>query len=90
VRELFLEYAKRGAMTKEQVAEILKIKPEMVRRYASMGVLPRIPGLRLVRFDPMALIDVLCKPKVLEQPRSLTIERHKTGAKSKGGYRSCL
>lgn len=90
MKDLFLEYAKRGAMTKEDVAEVLKISPEVVRRMAKEGRLPRIPHLRFVRFDPLELIRVLCEPQGQTKARSLTIERHKTGAKPNGGFRKCL
>jgi hypothetical protein len=91
VREIFLQYAKHGAMTKEELASVLKIKPEAVRRLAKAGKIPRIEGLRFVRFDPMAMIEAFCKePDPKDKARSLTIERHKTSAKSNGGFRKCL
>lgn len=87
VKEIFLEYAKKGAMTKEDLAEVLKISPDAVRRMAKSGKIPRIPGLRFHRFDPLKMIDVFCAAKALE-PGSLTIKRHKTCAK--GEFRKCL
>lgn len=91
MKEIFLEYAKHGAMTKEELASVLKIKPEAVRRLAKAGKIPKIPGLRFVRFDPLTMISVFCgPPKPDSTARSLTIERHKTGAKTNGGFRKCL
>lgn len=89
MKEIFLEYAKTGAMTKEELAGVLKIKPEAVRRMAKEGKIPRIPGIRFVRFDPMEMIRLFCEPQGHRQ-RSLTIERHKAAAKPNGGYRKCL
>ncbi len=88
MREIFLSF--KGAMTKEDLAEVLKVKPDHVRRMAKAGVIPKLPGLRLLRFDPLAMIEVFCRPKAEKATRSLTIERHKTGAKSNGGLRQCL
>lgn len=91
MKEIFLEYAKRGAMTKEELAKVLKVTPEAVRRMAKSGKVPRIPHLRLVRFDPLEMIRVFCEPQgPNKKARSLTIERHKTGAKPNGGFRKCL
>lgn len=88
MKEKFLTYAKDGAMTKEQLAGVLQISPESVRRMAKANKIPRISGLRAVRFDPIAMIAVFCEaPK---QASSLTIERHKTTAKTMKGYRKCL
>jgi hypothetical protein len=90
MREIFLKYAKDGAMTKEQLAEVLKIKPSLVGDMARRGEIPRIPHCRLIRFDPLVMIEVFCHPPKAEKARSLTIERHKTNAKTNGGYRKCL
>ena len=88
--EVFLEYAKRGAMTVEDLAAVLKWRPQHVRNKSGPGkMIPRMPGYP-IRFDPMKMIDVFCQPSKAEKPRSLTIERHKTGAKPIGGYRKCL
>lgn len=91
MKAIFLEYAKKGAMTKEELALVLNINTETVRRMAKSGKIPRIPRLRFVRFDPMVMIDVFCGAQESTPARSLTIERHKTGAKTKnGGFRKCL
>ena len=92
MREIFLEYAKKGAMTTEELAAVLRIKPQRVQDMARAGKIPRLPHMRLLRFDPMRMIEVFCEPPKAERPegRSLTIERHKTGAKPNGGYRKCL
>lgn len=92
VKELFLEFAKKGAMTPEELAAILRRKPNWVRDNSrgSNPLIPRLPG-KPIRFDPMVMIEVFCRPLVADQkPRSLTIERHKTGEKPIGGYRKCL
>lgn len=88
MREIFLQYAKKGAMTKEEVAAVLNVKPDAIRRMAKSGKIPRIPGFWQLRFDPMAMIEVFCEPQVTK--RSLTIERHKTSAKPQKGFRKCL
>lgn len=93
MKEAFLAFAQRGqAMTKEDLALILRVKPEFVRRNSMPphGYIPRIPHLRQLRFDPLQMIDVFCQHPKVERPSSLTIERHKTGAKPIGGYRKCL
>lgn len=89
MREIFQQYAKSGAMTKEQLAEVLKISPDQVRRMAKAGKIPRVPGVRQVRFDPNEMIRVFCEPPK-PKARSLTIEKHRTAAKPSGGFRKCL
>ena len=89
MREIFLEYAKRGSMTTEELAGVLNLKPETVRRKAKRGDIPRIPNCRKVLFDPREMILLFCSVPG-EGPRSLTIERHKTGVSTIGGYRQCL
>ena len=92
MKDLFLEHAKHGAMTTSELAKILRRSEDWVRRNSagSHGLIPRLPG-RPLRFDPIAMIEVFCTPhQKVEKPRSLTIERHKTGAKPNGGYRKCL
>jgi hypothetical protein len=89
MREIFQQYARTGVMTKEELASILKISPDEVRRMAKAGKIPRIPNLRRVRFDPLEMIRVFCEPQK-PKARSLTIERHKTTATTSGGYRKCL
>ena len=86
MREIFLEYAKSGAMTKEDLAKVLKISPDLVRRMAASGKIPKIKHIRFLRFDPLAVADALF-PSI--QPRSLTIEKHNSLAKKKG-YSKCL
>lgn len=88
MKEIFLEYAKKGAMTKEELAEVLKVKPSHVGTMARSGKIPKLPHTHLIRFDPMAMIDVFCQPQ--KTTSSLTIERHKTRARTNGGYRKCL
>lgn len=90
MKEIFLEYAKSGAITIDQLAAVLKRKRGWVREHSGPGkLIPRLPGYP-IRFDPVAMIDVFCQPPKVERPSSLTIERHKTIAKPNGGYRKCL
>lgn len=89
MKEIFLEYAKKGSMTTEQLASLLNLEAETVRRKAKRGEIPRIQGIRSVRFDPLKMIDLFCAVQG-ESSRSLTIERHKTDVKTVGGYRQCL
>lgn len=90
MKDIFLDYAKKGAMTIEELAQVIRRKETWVRNNSGAGkIIPRLPGLP-IRFDPIAMIDVFCQPPKVEKPRSLTIERHRTGAKPKGGYRKCL
>jgi hypothetical protein len=72
-------------MTKEDLAEILKVCPESVRRMAAAGKIPRIAHLRLLRFDPNKMIDVFCGAE--PEGRSLTIKGHKT---SEEEFLECL
>jgi hypothetical protein len=88
MRDEFLKF--KNAMTKEDLAAVLNIKPSLVGTMARAGKIPRIPGIRLLRFDPMAMIDIFCAPKAAPAARSLTTERHKTSEKLKGGFRKCL
>lgn len=93
MRDLFLEYAKIGAMTMDELAAVLRRKPSWVRAHSfgASAMIPRLPG-KPIRFDPLVMIDVFCRPQSPppERQRSLTIERHKTGEKPIGGYRKCL
>lgn len=86
MRDAFLKFE--GAMTCEDVAKILRMRPEWVRQQAKAGKLPRIPNMRFVRFDPLALVDVLCPP----QSRSVTIENRilKVAPKKQKGVSKCL
>jgi excisionase family DNA binding protein len=77
-------------MTKEELAKVLRIKPSTVYAMARAGKIPRIPRIRQLRFDPETLMAIFCQAPALPEPRSLTIERHKTGAKTNGGIRKCL
>lgn len=90
MRELFLAYARKGAMTMDEVAAVIRRKPDWLRRKSAgpNPEYPRLPG-RPIRFDPMKMIEVFCDAQKPEA-RSLTIEGHKTGAKPNGGFRKCL
>ncbi len=88
MKEILLEYAKAGAMTKEDLAKVLKVSPDVVRRMAKTGKIPRIPGIRFIRFDPMRLIEVLCETPSAKKPGSVTIERRNpSGNQPSGGFR---
>lgn len=92
MREIFLEYSKRGAMTMEEVADVLRRKPDWVRRHSSgsNATIPRLPG-KPIRFDPVALIKVFCEPQAPQKSRSLTTEKRSfSGNLLKGGFRKCL
>lgn len=91
MKEIFLEYAKNGAMTAQELAKVLRRSVWWVLENSKgdTPLVPRLPGYP-VRFDPVAMIDVFCQPPKAEKPSSLTIERHKTGARPNGGYRKCL
>lgn len=95
MKEIFLEYAKKGSMTVDEVAAVVRRKPSTIRNNSGPGkLIPRLPGYP-IRFDPMAMISVFCadpKEATIGGPplSSLTIERHKAAAKPHGGYRKCL
>ena len=91
MREAFLSF--QGAMTCRDVAKILCVKPDWVRRKAHRGEIPRIPHMRFVRFDPKALADYFSEPQLVRKNTrgSLTIERHKRRSiTTNGGYLECL
>lgn len=93
MKDSLLEYKRLGkAMTCKELAELMRVSTDTVRRLSQppYGTIPRIPGVGVIRFDPSVLIEVLCSPPKAKEPRSLTIERHKTGARPIGGYRKCL
>jgi hypothetical protein len=89
MREIFQKYALTGVMTKEELAKVLNLNPEAVRRMAKAGKIPRVPHIRAVRFDPVEMIALFCEPQK-PKARSLTTERHKTRGKSNGGFLECL
>lgn len=89
MKEIFLEYAKTGAMTKEQLANVLKVKVSWIGNKVREGIIPIIPGIRVHRFDPMRMIEVFCGDS--KQVRSLTTERRESGGNPKsGGFQKCL
>jgi hypothetical protein len=91
MREIFQNYAKTGAMTPQELALVLRRKVSWVLNNSrgASALIPRLPG-KPIRFDPIVMIDVFCQPLKPVRAGSLTIERHKTGAKPIGGYRKCL
>lgn len=90
MREIFLQYAKTGAMTKKQLASVLQITERQVGDMVRAGKIPTIPGIRHHRFDPDQMIKTFCDVPSPKGSSSLTIERHKTGDKPSGGFRKCL
>lgn len=90
MREVFLQYAKSGPMTKAELAKVLKTSERSIADKVRAGKIPVVPLVRPYVFDPMEMIEVFCKPLRLKEPRSLTIERHKTRGKLIGGYLECL
>lgn len=89
MRAAFQRFIDAGqAMTLADVAFVLKMKVDFVRREARAQRIPRIPGTgRLYRFDPSKLMDLYCDPP--KQDRSLTTEKRKSGGNpSKGGFRN--
>lgn len=91
MREIFERLAKRGAITVDELADILRRKPNWVRDNSrgANPLIPRLPGYP-IRFDPMVMVDIFCRPQKADRPGSLTIEGHKTRAKTNGGFRKCL
>lgn len=89
MKQAFLNF--KCAMTLQELAALLRRKEGWVRAHSSgpNPLIPRLPGYP-IRFDPMVMIDVFCRPQRPEKASSLTIERHKAGAKPTGGYRKCL
>lgn len=52
-----------GLLTADDVAEILKVTPRTVRRWATAGMLERVPlGGRLVRYTPQSVHELI-QPK---------------------------
>ena len=91
MKALFLKFSERGAMTLTELASVLRMKVDFVRRKAQRGEIPRIPGTgRQYRFDPLKMIEVFCEPP--KQDRSLTSEKRESGGNqhSRGGFRKCL
>ena len=71
MREIFLKYAKTGAMTRDDLARALKRSPTWVMVNSRRGqLIPRMPG-KPIRFDPLAMIDVFCQSKPRTQTRKL-------------------
>lgn len=82
-------------MTCAELAALLRVRPETVRRMSQPphGRVPRIPHLRQVRFDPARMIDVFCNDLGGNPPppeRSLTTEKRSSRGNPNGGFRKCL
>lgn len=90
MKEIFLEYAKAGSMTKKELAGVLKMTTRWVSDRAREGKIPVVPMTRPYRFDPTRMIELFCEPQKVERPRSLTIERRISRGNPKGGFRKCL
>jgi hypothetical protein len=80
MKEIFLEYAKKGVMTKRELAEILRVCPNKIDALRRRGVIRAVQALgRPYVFDP---IDTS------KQIRSLTSEKRNIGGNTKsGGFR---
>lgn len=89
MKEIFLEYAKKGAMTKEELATVLKVPVSTIDVLRRQRKIPTIPHLKPFKFDPLEMIRVFCEPS--KQVRSLTTEKRSSSGNSKsGGFRKCL
>lgn len=89
MREIFLEYAKVGAMTKEDICKVMKFEMHYVGGLVRKGILKPANHCKPQKFDPMQVYEALFgDPK---QARSLTTEKRKSGGNPKtGGFRKCL
>lgn len=74
VKEAFLRFIELGtAMTAEEVAAIVRVTPGTIKEKARQGLIPRLSGIKPMRFDPQRLIEVFCAPSSPETARSLKI-----------------
>lgn len=93
MRAAFLELQARGvALTKEDLAKILNVTPDYVRRHSKPpnGFIPRIPHLRQLRFDPQKMIEVFCDGPLPEGKCSLTKEKRNFVGNQSKGFHKCL
>lgn len=86
LKEKFLEYASQGAMTKADVATVLKLPVSTVTNLVRRKILQPIPHLIPQKFDPAECIRVFCEPS--KQVRSLTSEKRSGGKPKTGGFRN--
>jgi hypothetical protein len=87
MKEIFLEYAKKGVMTKHELAEVLRVRPSKIDALRRKDVIRPIQGLgRPYVFDPMDVYERLFDTS--KQIRSLTSEKRNFGGNTKlGGFR---
>lgn len=97
MKQKLLEYVKRGtAMTSQELAECMNFTPDQVRRGSKPpnGKIPRIPHIRMVRFDPAVMLEVFCGSladgPLPDQNGSMTTEKRSFSGNQKGGFRKCL
>ncbi len=89
MKEIFLEYAKKGVMTKVDLANVLKCPLSYIGVLVRKRIIAPIPHLKPQKFDPLQMAEVFCQPS--EQSRSLTTEGRKSSGNPKnGGFRKCL
>jgi hypothetical protein len=82
MKEIFLEYAKKGVMTKAELAGVLGVPCSKIDSLRRQRVIPTVPHLsRPFKFDPLEMIRVFCDPS--KQVRSLTTEKRSSGGKPK-------
>lgn len=88
MKEIFLEYAKKGVMTKQELAGVLGVPCSKIDSLRRQRIIPTVPHLsRPFKFDPLEMIRVFCDPS--KQVRSVTTEKRNSGGKPKGGFQ-CL
>jgi hypothetical protein len=87
MKEIFLEYAKKGVMTKRELAEILRVCPNKIDALRRRGVIRAVQALgRPYVFDPIDTYERLFDTS--KQIRSLTSEKRNIGGNTKsGGFR---
>jgi hypothetical protein len=87
MKEIFLEYAKKGVMTKIELAEVLRVRPSKIDALRRKDVIRAVQSLgRPYRFDPMDVYERLFDTS--KQIRSLTSEKRNFGGNTKlGGFR---
>lgn len=87
MKDIFLEYAKKGVMTKHELAEVLRVRPSKIDALRRRGIIFAISGLgKPYRFDPMDVYERLSGTS--KQIRSFSTEKRRNGGNSKsGGFR---
>jgi hypothetical protein len=89
MKEIFLEYAKKGVMTKAELAWVLRCRPSHIDTLRRRGIIHAILELgRPYKFDPMDVYARLFEPK--RTHGSVTTEKRNGGNPKSGGFRKCL